>query len=378
MITKGDDYPIHQTADPIAFSGTDRNFYDRYFFNGYTDDGQNYFAVAFGVYPHLNIADAHFSVIRDGKQYSVHASRHLGMERLNLEVGPIAINIIEPLQVLEVVIDNFEGISATIRFEGSAFPIQEPRFTHRFGPRAFMDYTRMTQRGTYTGWIEIDGKKQQLDEQYSGIRDRSWGIRPVGESDPQAFAPAVPAGFFWIWAPVNVAGTSYFFHVCADGNSTIWNKRGAIAPDGSNAERITEVSDTDVVCDFLPKTRYLKSATVTLRPERGTEISISYQPITRFLMRGLGYFDKKWHHGKNQGPLCVEREDLNPAELNVADTENVHTQAISRVEVKRNGVMIGSGIGILESLVQGPNTQFGFSEANDTFQANFTPVSNRL
>ena len=66
MLTKGDEYPIPQTAEPIAFSGTDRNFYDRFFFCGYRPDGSGYFGAAFGVYPHLNIADAHFSVIRDG------------------------------------------------------------------------------------------------------------------------------------------------------------------------------------------------------------------------------------------------------------------------------------------------------------------------
>ena len=65
MLSKGDDYPIHQTPEPIAFSGTDRNFYDRYFFCAYRPDGGGYCAAAFGVYPHLNVADAHFSVIRD-------------------------------------------------------------------------------------------------------------------------------------------------------------------------------------------------------------------------------------------------------------------------------------------------------------------------
>ena len=49
MLTKADDFPIHQTPEPIAYSGTDRNFYDRYFFNGYNPDGSGFFAVAFGV-----------------------------------------------------------------------------------------------------------------------------------------------------------------------------------------------------------------------------------------------------------------------------------------------------------------------------------------
>ncbi len=77
MLTKGDDFPIHQTPDPIAFSGTDRNFYDRYFFNGYTTDGEVFFGAALGVYPHLNIMDAAFSVRIGDVQYSLHASRHL-------------------------------------------------------------------------------------------------------------------------------------------------------------------------------------------------------------------------------------------------------------------------------------------------------------
>ena len=33
MLTPADDYPLHQSPEPIAFAGTDRNFYDRFFFN---------------------------------------------------------------------------------------------------------------------------------------------------------------------------------------------------------------------------------------------------------------------------------------------------------------------------------------------------------
>ena len=36
MITKADDFPIHQISKPVAETGTERNFYDRYFFNGYS------------------------------------------------------------------------------------------------------------------------------------------------------------------------------------------------------------------------------------------------------------------------------------------------------------------------------------------------------
>ena len=68
-LTRGDDYPIHQTAEPVAYAGTDRNFYDRYFFNGYRAEGDDdaFLAAAFGVYPHLNIADAAFCWMKDGR-----------------------------------------------------------------------------------------------------------------------------------------------------------------------------------------------------------------------------------------------------------------------------------------------------------------------
>ena len=92
MLTRGDDYPIHQTPEPIAYSGSDRNFYDRYFFNGYTPDGSLFFAAALGVYPHLNVMDAAFSIVRDGVQHNLRASRLLNMERMDTHVGPIAID----------------------------------------------------------------------------------------------------------------------------------------------------------------------------------------------------------------------------------------------------------------------------------------------
>ena len=119
MLTKADEYPIHQTPDPIAFSGSDRNFYDRYFFNGYSTDGAVFFGAALGVYPQLGIMDAAFSVRIGGQQYNLHASRHMHMERTDTQVGPIRVEVIEPLKQLRVVVeDNEHGISADLTITG--------------------------------------------------------------------------------------------------------------------------------------------------------------------------------------------------------------------------------------------------------------------
>ena len=120
VLSRGDEYPIHQTAEPVAYSGTDRNFYDRYFFNGYAPDGSGFFAAALGVYPHLDIIDAHCTVVRDGVQHCVHASAELGMERMAMAVGPISIEIVEALNVLRLRVEPFEGVAADITFTGRA------------------------------------------------------------------------------------------------------------------------------------------------------------------------------------------------------------------------------------------------------------------
>ena len=157
MLTKGDEYPIHQTPEPVAFSGSDRNFYDRYFFNGYSADGSVFFAAAFGVYPHLNVMDGAVSILKDGVQKSIHVSRLLGMERMDTQVGPLKVQVIEELKQIRLTLEETEGIALDVQFTGRHFPIEEPRFTYRQGPRMLIDCTRMTQNGHWQGTLSVDG-----------------------------------------------------------------------------------------------------------------------------------------------------------------------------------------------------------------------------
>ena len=77
MLNRLDDFPIHQTVEPIAHPATtDRNAYDRIWFNGFSTDGEWYFGVAMGLYPHRGVLDCAFSLVRkDGLQHSFFASR---------------------------------------------------------------------------------------------------------------------------------------------------------------------------------------------------------------------------------------------------------------------------------------------------------------
>jgi hypothetical protein len=361
VLTKGDDFPLHQTPEPVAYAGTDRNFYDRYFFNGYQPDGSGFFAAAFGVYPHLNVADAHFSVVRDGVQYCLHASRELDMERLDLSCGPIRIEVLEPLQKLRIVVDG-EGIKADLTFNGRAFPIEEPRFTLRIGPRTFTDLTRMTQNGHYSGWIEIDGVRLDMMPGTIGTRDRSWGVRPVGSRDQQPHASGTKFTFFWQWVPVNFRDRSIFFHVNAKPDGRPVHTRTVLAADGAMASDLFE-AEGRMRASLQPGTRWPASGRLSVDGPDGPE-ELAFEVLGRFQMRGLGYSSPKWGHGLYHGPLAVEREDFELSQCDPAQIENHYVQLPCRVVSDLHG----EGLGVFEQLIVGPYRPFGLRDFADLGQ----------
>src|SRR5215467_11726145 len=127
MLSKLDDFTIHQTAEPIAVSATtDRNAYDRFWFNGYTGDGEFYFGIGAALYPNLGIMDCGFSIVRDGVQHSFHASRRAPREPSEVEIGPFKIHIIEPMRRVRVTIaDNDTGIACDLTFLARTANVQE-------------------------------------------------------------------------------------------------------------------------------------------------------------------------------------------------------------------------------------------------------------
>jgi len=363
-LTWGDDYPIHQTPEPVAYAGTDRNFYDRYFFNGYAPEGDGsdlFFAAAFGVYPHLNIADAAFCVMRDGKQVNLHASRWLQMERMDLKVGPISIAVETPLQRLKLSVTAPEhGIAAEIVFEGRAFPIEEPRFVRRNGPRTLLDYTRLTQNGRYSGWIEVDGVRTSVDG-FVGTRDRSWGVRPVGARDPQELAPPALPQFFWLWAPCNFEDGSLFFHTNDDEHGRAWNRRAVWLEDGGREDHFGGFADSACAIDWKSGTRHAAAATLDL----GVDGSVTIAPRTEFFMLGLGYNHPVWAHGLNHGALKVEREDFAAADLDRKLPHLLHVQALSDVTYVDGAGRTRKGRGVFEQLAIGPHAPSGFASILD-------------
>lgn len=362
MLTHADDYPLHQTAEPIAFAGTDRNFYDRFFFNGYSADGALFFACALGVYPQLNVMDASFAFCLGGRQYNLRASKEMLGDRLNLVIGPIRVEIVRPFEQTRIIIeDNESGLSADIIATGRHFPIEEPRFTRRQSNRVFMDITRATQNVDWQGTITVNGEGHDVAV-CCGTRDRSWGVRQVGAAEVQPLAPAIEPQFFWLWTPVNLQTASFFCHTFDNADGTSWNKKAVLHDIAADAKH--EWGRPHFKQTYAPGTRRLAGLEITgdgLRAEFSTFGQLFY-------MQGIGYTHPEWGHGTHHGPLRVGHDviELDEAEtaLRAGDMDYIHVQALASVTLEAHG-KTHTGVGVMEQFFLGPHAPSGFNDMLD-------------
>ena len=362
MLTKGDDYPLHQTPEPIAYVGGNRNFYDRYFFNGYNADGSVFFAFALGVYPYVDVMDGAFSIVIDGEQHCVIASKTMSLERLTTKIGPLELEIEKPLEQLRIRCDDAEsGIACDLVFTAFILPHEEPRFVRRTGAQLGMDLTRMMQNGTWSGSIKVAGVVKDVSPtSFQGTRDRSWGIRNIGAPDAQPNPAATGFQFFWIWAPLNFKDFSIHYFVNQDAAGDAWNENAVLIPKALGEPEI-KMKHFGYEQDYEPGTRFAKNARIHMTSADGETYQIELQPKWNFYMKGLGYGHPTHRHGGYHGDLSVIRERY---ELNAVSPENIHVQAMCDAMLTTSKGQ-EQGQGVLEQLVIGPHAPSGFTELMD-------------
>jgi hypothetical protein len=357
VLTSYDDYPLHQSSAPIAHTATaDLNHYDRYFFNGYSSDGGVYFGVAMGLYPNRHVADAAFSVVRDGSQWSVFTSQRAPLDRRDAtSLGPVVVTVVEPLRVLRVDVDApDQRLRASLTFTAVSPPIEEPHFHLRVGIRTMFDYTRLTQFGTWSGWFEVDGERVDVSPtEVVGSRDRSWGVRPVGEPAPSG-APVMAPQFFWLWAPTCFPTLSTHFDVNEFGDGRRWHEVGAIAPNGDQPPALMRAVDWRV--QWRPGTRWADRFEYDLIDWDDNVHTITLEPMYEFHMRGIGYGHPRYTHGSFHGESVVDGERLSLPVDTPCAREHVHVQALSKATYRSPDGTTLHGTGILEQLAIGPHT----------------------
>ena len=200
MLTRFDDYLIHQTIDTLDHVVTgDPRFQDRGLFIIHGKGGDFLLQVGFGVYPNQNMIDAWVCAVRGETQYNMRVARPLKNDRSDLNVGPLHIEILEPMVSWRVWTDkNDYDLDLDVTFHARAPALEfKPVFVRR---NNYVEHHQMhlMQSGRYTGRLRIGD--YQAEGPFIGCRDRTWGVRGPQMNQPfdqkrhrlvSAFEPAV-------------------------------------------------------------------------------------------------------------------------------------------------------------------------------------------
>ena len=363
MLTKFDDYPIQQTCEPIAHLATsERNAYGRYWFNGYDPDGEFYFGIAFAVYPHREVLDCALSIVhKNGDQHSFRASRRMRGDRTDLRVGPMSLEIVEPMRTVRVIIDkNKTGITADLTFHAKSPAHEEPLDLMRQGVRIVMQSTRYTQFGMWGGHITVGDNRTEVDPtRIQGTRDRSWGWRWTGESE-QGVSRDIPEQVFWLWAPIQWKDHATHYGLFEHANGKRWKEFAHIFPlyptdSGFNplsTEGFRDIQAGQHRLTYQKGSRFADTTEIDII-EDGKIRTIKMEMLLRFHMMGIGYHHTTWGHGFYKGEEDYTSEFWNINDLDPLATQYQHMQTVVRATSEGE-----VGHGVLEQAIFGPHDRY--------------------
>lgn len=365
MLSPMDDYPIHQIPEPVRFVGTsDRNFYDRYYFNAYSPANEVFLVAGMGQYPNLGTTDAFVAVRRHEVQHVVRASRELGLDRMDTSVGPFSVEVIEGLRVLRLRCEASDrDIEMELTWEGAVPAFLEPRHFYRNHARIVSNTMRLAQTGAWSGTLRIGAERFDVTPgEWQGTRDRSWGVRAVGEAEPRGIRDALPApGFFWLYAPVQFEEFSILTIMQEDrAGRRILEEAVRLWPAETGREP-EFLGRPDHEIEFVPGTRTPARAQLSFTGAKGGVLRMSAEPLLPvYVALGCGYGnDDEWRHGMYQGKEVVQSRSYDLTDPSVQRRTRGVTDYAARFEIENGPV----GTGLFEFTVLGPYAPYGFDSS---------------
>lgn len=298
-----DEYPIHQAPLSMArVASSDRNFYDRSYLNAHDRTGEIFFVTGMGCYPNLGVKDAFATLRRGDRQLSLRLSDALASRTSEQAVGPYRIEVSKPLHRLRLVCES-QRLSFDLTWD-DAFPaiLEQPHLLFE-GNRPVLEAQRFAQVGSWTGTLTVDGEDIRVDpDTWLGTRDRSWGIRPVGEAEPAGRSADRPReGFWWMYVPLRFEDFALvvILQEDPDGHRTL-NDACRVFADG----RVEQLGWPRVEIDYRSGTRHPERARLHLSTPDGKPLLLEVETLTFVALHiGAGYGgDPEWSHGQWKGP----------------------------------------------------------------------------
>ncbi|MBU6266625.1 MAG: hypothetical protein KGN34_03730 [Sphingomonadales bacterium] len=284
-----DEFLNHQIADTFAAVGTsDLGWTQKVWAAFARKDGSLSISFGLGKYHNRNVMDAFAGVSRGTAQWTVRASRRLDRAFDDLAVGPIHYEVVEPLRAIRFRLDanHTQPIAFDVLFTGVLPPFFEKRNRRRSSTRQMMDAVRYHQPGRLSGWVEIDGERQSIGDDWFGFRDHSWGTRGKGIGMPLPDGPPDQGigNMRLLWGPwlFERADGAHFelmnYWVAGDNWQYFSAHRNEAGP-GPDGVRQTEVRSMRPDLRFDPATRRLLGGTCTFELATGETLDVAVETL---------------------------------------------------------------------------------------------------
>ncbi len=360
MISAGDEYPVHQTAEWIAHPATsDKNFYDRNYFNLHHCNDDLFAIFGMGQYPNLGVHDAYITVRRGDTHHVIRSSRPL-TDRMDTTVGPIRIEVIEPLQKVRFIVEPSEhSVEADVTWHASCPAFEEPNQFLRAGGKVVFDTQRFAQTGTWEGTLKVGDETFDVQPaDWWGVRDRSWGVRPVGEKETDGIRAGlnVMPGM-WNYFPMKFDDHAIIY-MCHERPDGVRPLEEAVRVWDDPTREIEHLGRPEWEHQLTPGTRMLEGSTIRM-PHAGIEVACT-PLLVNYVSVGTGYgMDQDWRHGMYHGPeLVVQGLQLATEEIAKLGQYGV-VDHVGRFEYEGN-----VGFGLYEHGFFGPFPPVGLSSAH--------------
>jgi hypothetical protein len=236
------------------------------------------------------------------RQWSVRFSDALSERGLDQQVGDYRIDVVEPLRRLHLACQSPDAsLDFDLHWTGSFPAVQEEPHLLMSGERPIVDSSRFCQLGGWSGWLRVGDRDFTVTEdRWAGARDRSWGIRPVGEGEPAGRAAETLAGFWWLYLPVRFETSALIviMQENPDGYRTLSDAKRVWA-DG----RVEQLGWPRADISYAPGTRHPTSARIHLTDAAGKQACVGVETLTSVPLHvGAGYSgDPDWTHGRWMG-----------------------------------------------------------------------------
>jgi hypothetical protein len=312
MVIAFDEFPYHQiTASFAGVGGTDPAWNDWHYVCFGDHAGTVAVLSTIRLYSNNDVMDGFVCVRHDGRQHNIRVSRRLRPDMESLAVGPLRLELIEPMKTLRVVLDgNEHGIEVDVTCRSSTVPYEDPTEVNRINGRLVSERITYELTGKVSGSVTVDGRRCELEESSASFfRNHSWGYQ-AGRGGPRLYAAPmtgvqrrVPGIRQWVLFDMPDHGGFYF----VDPNGRRASGKGAILlPD-----RSVPVVSVDHQLEFYDGGRRLRSGSFRLTDADGVERRYDIQDLGWVYSQGGGYFggyDDGLGQGVYRGDLHIEGE----------------------------------------------------------------------